>query len=183
MISAALAILETDEQRNKLIDFYSKSHSRLYAIAYSKLHNKQSAEDAVQETFLRIVAHPEKFFSLEDNKKHTLSDIIIRNVSIDMLRKNSKISAEELSEEFFDETQVSLEDRVLGKLSQGELLDFINTLPKLQKDVLTLHCSFGFSFSEIAEKLCISETAARQRLYLARKSVRQFVESRLNNYE
>lgn len=181
MISAALAILETDEQRNILSEFYEKSHSRLYAIAYSKLHNKQSAEDAVQETFLRIVKYPERFFPLEDNKKHILSDIIIRNVSVDMIRKNSKISSEKISEELVDETQLSLEDSVLGELSRNELLDFIDTLPKLQKDVLTLRSSFGFSFSEIAASLGISETAARQRLFLARKAVRQFVESRLND--
>lgn len=180
MISAALAVLESEEQRKILSDFYTQSHSRLYAIAYSRLHNKQSAEDAVQETFLRIATYPERIFPLEDNKKHTLADIIIRNVSVDMIRKNSKISPEELSEEFVDETQISLEDSVLGKIARNELLDFINTLPKLQKDVLTLYSTFGFSFSEIAEELGISETATRQRLFLARKAVRQFAESRLN---
>ena len=102
-----------------------------------------------------------------------------------MIRKNSKISPEELSEEFVDETQISLEDSVLGKIARNELLDFINTLPKLQKDVLALYSTFGFSFSEIAEmgwaeELGISETATRQRLFLARKAVRQFAESRLN---
>ena len=181
MISAAMAVLETEEQRNILSEFYLKAHNRLYAIAYSKLHNSQSAEDAVQETFLRIATHPEKFFSLEDNKRHILSDIIIRNVSIDMIRKNCKVSPEELSEEFVDEMQLSLEDSVLGEISRNELLEFINTLPRLQKDVLTLHGSFGFSGREIAEELGISETAVRQRLYLARKAVIKFVESRVDD--
>lgn len=51
MISAALAVLETEEQRNELAEFYKKNKNRLYRIAYSKLHNRESSEDAVQETF------------------------------------------------------------------------------------------------------------------------------------
>lgn len=62
MISASLAILETDEQRNKLAEFYRKYKNRLYAIAYSKLNNKQDAEAAVMELFSRIADKPKKFF-------------------------------------------------------------------------------------------------------------------------
>ena len=34
MISTALALLETDEQRNVLSEFYQKYKNRFYAIAY-----------------------------------------------------------------------------------------------------------------------------------------------------
>lgn len=53
MISAALAILETEEERNELSDFYEKYKNRFYAIAFERLHNEQDSEDAIQETFLR----------------------------------------------------------------------------------------------------------------------------------
>lgn len=39
MISAALAILKTDEQRNELSAFYEENKKRFYAIAFSKLNN------------------------------------------------------------------------------------------------------------------------------------------------
>lgn len=41
MIAAALAVLETDEQRNELAEFYKESLGRLYTIAMSRLHNQQ----------------------------------------------------------------------------------------------------------------------------------------------
>ena len=47
MISSALAILETEEQRNELSEFYEQYKDRFYAISFSKLHNRESAEDAV----------------------------------------------------------------------------------------------------------------------------------------
>ncbi len=67
MISAALAILESEEQRNELSEFYEENKSRLYSIALERLHNRQDAEDAIQETFLGIAEKPDKFFSLTKN--------------------------------------------------------------------------------------------------------------------
>lgn len=183
MISAALSVLETDEQRNKLSDFYKKTYSKLFAIAYSILHNRHSAEDAIQDTFLRIAEKPEKFFSFEDNKRYCFCVIIIRNVCIDVLRKNNKLPCYELNEDIIEETALSVEDAVLGEISCTELIEFINTLPKLQKDVLTLYTSFNLSYIEISNVLKISEVAVRQRLFQARRKINEFIESRYKDEE
>ena len=61
MISGALAILETDKQRSELSEFYKENKSRLYRFAFSRLRNRESAEDALQEAFLNIVKYPEIF--------------------------------------------------------------------------------------------------------------------------
>ena len=53
MIDFILSTMENEEQRNELAEFYSKHKSRLYSITLSKLHNKEEAEDAVQEVFSR----------------------------------------------------------------------------------------------------------------------------------
>lgn len=76
MISVALAVLETDEQRSELADFYEKNKSRLYMIAFSKLNNRQSAEDAVMEAFLRIADKPERFFVYRE-KRRRLSRMLL----------------------------------------------------------------------------------------------------------
>lgn len=67
MITAALAILQTDEQRTIISDFYQKYKNRFYAIAYEHLHNPQDSEEAIQEAFLRIAVDPDKFFSLSSD--------------------------------------------------------------------------------------------------------------------
>ncbi len=51
MIEAALAVLENDKQRNELATFYEQYKNRFFSIAYSKLHNSEEAEDAVQGSF------------------------------------------------------------------------------------------------------------------------------------
>lgn len=65
MITAALAVLKTDEQRNIISDFYQMYKNRFYAIAYEHLHNLQDSEEAIQEAFLRIAVNPYKFFCFQ----------------------------------------------------------------------------------------------------------------------
>ena len=179
MISTALALLETDEQRNVLSEFYQKYKNRFYAIAYSKLHGKTAAEDAVQEAFLRIVDKPENFFKIEHNKRVAYADVIVRNVAIDMFNKNNAHKIKGLTEDVSDEAYtLGLEDTVIGSVSKNELLAFILKLPVLQRDILNLKVVFELSNSEIAQKLNVSENVVRQRLYQARKSILDFLESR-----
>lgn len=181
MISDALAILETKEERNELSDFYEEYKNRFYSIAYNHLHNIQDSEDAIQETFLRIADKPNKFFSLSDDERIYFVCAIVRNISVDIFNKKNKHPTEDIIEN--DDHQfepILLEDSLLEKVSRNEILDFINRLPELQRNALILNCLSGLSISETAEVLKTSKTAVNQRLYLARKSIKAFVEDEEN---
>lgn len=70
MISAALAMLENDDQRRLMTDFYKANKNGLYRFAFSKLNSREAAEDAVQETFLRIAKYPKNFLKLMLTKEY-----------------------------------------------------------------------------------------------------------------
>lgn len=181
MISAALAVLKTDEQRNELSEFYERNKNRLFAIASEHLHNQQDSEDAIQETFLRIADKPDKFFSLSRTEQSFYVSAIVRNVSHDMFNKKNKHQTDDISEDIVDNLDTDLlENSLLEKISHDELLNFINNLPPLQRNVLILTCLSELSISETADMLKISKNAVNQRLYLARKSIRTFLEGRNN---
>ena len=176
MIYSALAMLETDEQRNTLSEFYEQNSNRFFLIALSKLHNTEEAEEAVQEAFVRIAEKPQKFFSIEHNKRLAYIDVIIRNISIDMFKKKCCVETSELTDEISHELiDLSLEDNVLGKISHDELKKYISGLPQLWRDTITSSCVVGLSNKEIAAQLNISEVAVRQRLHLARNAIKEFV--------
>ena len=177
MITAALAILQTDEQRTIISDFYQKNKNRFYAIAYEHLHDPQDSEEAIEETLLRIAVDPDKFFSLSGDGRIYFVSAIIRNVSIDMYNKKTKHQLEELHEDLIYRSDPEfLENSLLEKISHKELLDFINGLPELQRNVLILTCLSELSISDTAETLGVSKAVVNQRLYLARKSIRSFIE-------
>lgn len=131
MISAALAVLESEEQRNELSDIYEQNVSNFYNIAFQHLHNKQDAEDAIQEAFLAIAKNPGPFFDVAVNKRISYINVIIRNTAYKMRDKKNKVSENEivLDDTIIDE-QISVEDMMLSNYSCDKLLEFIGTLPE-----------------------------------------------------
>ena len=179
MIAAALAVLENEGRREELSDFYEKYKNRFLSIALHILHNKEGAEDAVQEAFLKIADRPDTFFSLNEIKRIRYLCTAVKNASIDFYNKSRKNQTEELTDEMiFQHDTEPLEKLVLDDISHKELIEFIKSLPKLQQNVLVLTRLSEMSISETAQVLNISEAAVNQRLYLARKAIRQFIEER-----
>lgn len=174
MISAALAVLKTEEQRNKFAEFYKKNKNRLYRIAYSKLHNRESSEDAVQETFLRLATSYEKFFGLNDNERVAFANVVARNVAVDMYKKANEIDIIELSENItVDDSENPSEDELLYKFTKEKLIEFVCGQPPLQRDVLYLRAVHGMTIQEISGILSVSENVVRQRLFCARKAIKE----------
>ena len=150
MINAALAVLQTDEQRNILSEFYEENKNKFFSLAYAKLHNSEESD-------------PEKFFSIEPHKRLPYSIIIIRNVVLQMLEKQGKYTFEELPEDIPD-NNLSVEDISIGNVARSELVEFIKTLSEAKKQAVILKGVYGLSNREIADVLGITESAVRRRI-------------------
>lgn len=135
MIEAALAALENDNQRNRLSAFYEQYKNRFFGIAYSKLHKSEEAEDAVQETFLRVVDHPAKFFEMPDQERVRFVEGIVRHVSIDKYKKDNAVSIEDIGDDIMSST-ISPEEKCITDASASEFVQFALTLPGSQRKAL-----------------------------------------------
>lgn len=170
MIAGALAVLDTEERRNELAEFYTQNKSGLYAFALSKTHNREKAEDAVQEDFLRIAKYTEIFFSLSVHKRVSYAVIVTRNAVNDILSECAKSS--EMSEAVEDNSP-SVEDMFLGNAAAKELKAFFKLMPEAQKEALILKIVHKMSTAEIANALNISEPTARKRVSNTYKTIRK----------
>ena len=182
MIAAALTVLENEEQRNELAKFYEENKARLYAIAYKHLHNKEEAEDAVQEVFSEIADKPENFFDVDPQNRLIYAGIIIRNIAVEMFKSKNKVEFEEFNEEIED-IGIFLEDNLFAEITHSEIVTFMKQLPTEQKSVLLLHCYLGLTLYETSQRLHISLTTANRRLKLARKAIKNFIDERNADYE
>lgn len=181
MISAALAILENHKERNELSLIYESNIRTFYSVAFSKLHNAQDAEDAIQEAFLAVAKKPEVLFGIPANKRVSYINVIVRNMAFMIWNKKHKLSEETV--ELDEDTlcgELTAEDIVLSELQCGQILKFIDSLPEGAKAAIHLKMSFDLKNKDIAELLGISEEAAKKRVSRALSQIKQFMEG-INN--
>lgn len=179
MISAALAVLENEEQRNELSEIYKKNIEGFYSIAMHNLHNKQDSEDAIQEAFLAIAKNPNVFFDIPREKRVSYINVIIRNISHKIWNKKQKIEENEV--EFNDniaDDSISPDEIIVSECSCEEIYRFIDTLPEAAKAVIYLKIHLNMKSSDIAKALDISEEAAKKRITRAIKQIKQFMEGK-----
>ncbi|MDE6726557.1 MAG: sigma-70 family RNA polymerase sigma factor [Oscillospiraceae bacterium] len=172
MISSALAGLETEERRNELAEFYEQNKSGLYAFAMSRTRNREKAEDAVQEAFLRIAKYPETFFALPVHKRMSYAVIVTGNAVNDIFSESAKSS--ELPDTIEDNS-LSVEDTALGNISAEELKAFIKAMPEAQRQAVILKIVCEMTTAEIACALNISEPTARKRVSNAYKTIKKYL--------
>lgn len=177
MISAALAVLETEAQRNELTDIYVRNIKMFYSIAFSKLHDQYDAEDSVQEAFLAVANNPDVFFNIPEKKRASYINVIIRNISCRIWNKKQKIKEDHIiSRNAAMDEQVSIEEKVLSDIFCGQILNFIDTLPEGTKAALYLRMHLGLKNADIARVLGISEEAAKKRVARAAANIKHYME-------
>ncbi|MCP4990545.1 MAG: sigma-70 family RNA polymerase sigma factor [Colwellia sp.] len=146
-------------------------HTDLYRYAYWLCHNKQIAEDLVQETFLRAWRALD---SLKDEKaaKSWLITILRRENARRFERK--RLDMNEFEEDKIIDTQSitngqNIENKWLRKK--------IAQLPTEYSEPLILQALGGFSGEEIANILNLNKNTVMTRLFRARNQLKHALET------
>ena len=158
-----------------------RDHSRLvFQVAYSVLRNRDEAEDAAQETFLRLLRYQGKLEQARNPRAFLAR--IAWNVAIDRIRKRKRlaeVSMEIATDDAAEPVRVlrsrSLSPEQLAAASemQALLARLIETLPRKLRDVITLSTVEEMRSAEIGEVLGIPEASVRTRLFRARGLLRE----------
>lgn len=146
----------------------------IYRYSYFKLGNKEEAEDASSETFMRILKD-EKILNIKDSKAWIIG--VARNVIYEKYREKTKHSAN--GEEHIDivaDSSVSIEETAINE-SQLELIkQKLNILDDLTKEVITLKTWENLNFKEIAEVLDEKEEMVKAKYYRGIEKLKELVE-------
>jgi RNA polymerase sigma factor (sigma-70 family) len=153
---------------------FEQHRSHLRGVAYRMLGSLTEADDAVQETWLRL--HRSDTSDVQ-NLRGWLTTVVAR-VCLDMLRARKARREDALD---IDATEAvapvtrggNPEDEALLADSVGlALLVVLDTLAPAERLAFVLHDLFGVSFEEIAPIVHRSEAATRQLASRARRRVR-----------
>ena len=147
---------------------YELYEQGMYRVAYGVLHNKEQAEDAVQDSFEKLLKYLPEIDAPDSPKTQKLVLKIVRNTAIDQYRRNNKQN-EWLSEQgkCGEETSTfikSVEDREF-------LQQLLQAVPTEYREIIKLRCYYGFSAKETGNILGISEGNVNKRLERARKLI------------
>jgi RNA polymerase sigma-70 factor (ECF subfamily) len=170
IVSDAMALARTDEDQ---VELAVRQHSQMvYRIAYSVLRNHHDAEDATQETFVRVLKARRKLSAVDDPRKW-LARIAWR-VAVGRKGKSPDVSLEEVGQVVarLRSTGVPADDAVRGEEVAIALERLIPTLPRRLRDVVALSTVEEMPPPDIAGILEISEAAVRSRLFRARQILR-----------
>lgn len=154
---------------------YRLQGARMKNLARNLLGTNSDAEDAVQETFLKVQRSIASFRGQSSFVIWTFR--ILVNTCHDLRR--SRMRRKEIVPEEREEGTVPAEPRAPGGHPSLKLAleRAIAQLTQHQRDVFLLYEVEGFRHAEIAEMLEISETASKNTLFQAKKNLRQVLEA------
>jgi RNA polymerase sigma-70 factor, ECF subfamily len=149
-----------------------REHARLvYRIAYSVSRNHHDAEDATQETFLRVLRYRRKIEGVDQPK--TWIARIAWHVAVEQAKKSSGISMSD--KEVTDAiSQFAAHGRSAEELAASHemaliLKSLVAALPEPLRDAMSLSTVAGLVPREIADVLETTEASVRSRLFRARQ--------------
>jgi RNA polymerase sigma-70 factor (ECF subfamily) len=137
--------------------------STALAVARQILSDDTLAEDAVQESFLRVIRKRDQY--IPGSPFSCWFYAIVRNVCIDMMRKRAR-------EKELLENAATVIEANKPRTDLSEIPKLLDILANRERDVLELRIIHGLGFRDVAAALGISEEAAKKRAQRALKRLR-----------
>lgn len=147
---------------------YIRHGERMKSIAYNQLGNVSDAEDAVQETFLKV-HRAAASYNGEAAFTTWLYRILI-NTCYDMLRKRSRRIRETPIDDIVSESRTG---NAVDDVKRMALRKLLSDLPEQRRTVFSLFEIEGLSHAEIAGILDITEGNSKWILFSTKKQLQE----------
>lgn len=167
MLALYLSVLETDEDKQLITEAFNLYWRKMMTAAINVTKDQKLAEEALDESFLKIIAEPEKLRAVAPERRAAWLVAVAANAARDLLKKEKRYALPQ-NDDFWQQqpNNDNFEERTA-------LRDAIENLPDKYREPLVLCYVCGYSITEIAERLQTSPENVRQRLSRARKMLRQ----------
>ena len=157
-----------------------KHKSRIYNFIFSKVLNRDIAEDIFQDTFIKVIKTLKRGFYNEEGKFLPWIMRIAHNLVIDHFRKSNRIPKFENNSEYdifqnLSDSSLNAEKSNIKNQVSTDLQHLVDELPDDQKDVVIMRLYRDMSFKEIAENTGVSINTALGRMRYAIINLRKMI--------
>lgn len=170
MLSFYLSMVETEEQRDLVTRLYNAYERKMYAIAFSILKNKQDSEDAVSESFIKLINNLDKISDIDSSKCKGFITIVVKNTAIDIYNKRKKDIHSDI-DEAYDLSGGTVEDDFLKGFDCESVHTAVNMLKEEYKQALTLKYFYNMKIDDIAKIIGITYDGTLKRIKRAEQGL------------
>jgi RNA polymerase sigma-70 factor (ECF subfamily) len=158
---------EAEDGEIKFESLYNRWKKLMLSKAAAILHDRDLAQDAVSEAFIRVYKNLRKLDDVDSGKTAAFLVMIVKNVALTMYQKQSKIITADITA--FDQADsYDLEDTVMAENNMSQLLASIDSLKEDLKAPFLLKYAYDYSLKDISRLLKISESNAAVRIHRAK---------------
>ncbi|MCC8196104.1 MAG: sigma-70 family RNA polymerase sigma factor [Ruminococcus sp.] len=175
MLTIYLALIDEPSDKEKFTAVYNLYKNMMFRKAMSILHNESIAEEAVQESFLKVAKNISKISSPDCIQTRNFIVIIVRNTSLDMLKGERGAVSDELDEDIPD-MSMNVLNKVISDDGYEYLLRLIDDLDDIYSDALTLKLVMGYSSEEISEMLDVPKNTVISRVSRGKRILQKKLE-------
>lgn len=159
----------------------NRHNQRIISFIYSKVLDRDVAEDIFQDTFIKVIRTLKRGAYSEEGKFLPWVMRIAHNLIIDHFRKNKRMPKFEGSDDFnifsvIHDDQLNVERQLIKEQIESDLSLLIEELPEDQKEVLVMRMYKDMSFKEISENTGVSINTALGRMRYALINLRKIVD-------
>jgi len=173
MLSFYISMLDSDEEREDFATFYSEHQGRCLATANAITRNHAWAEEAVQNAFLRMIQHKEKYFTDLRKRTGTLIVIMVKSEALNILRREKRLDHSLLEdvEQFVANDEPDAFSVVAGKEALNRLKYAVSQLDEVSQALYEMKYVLEKTDGEIADIIGMSKNAVAIRLHKIRKGL------------
>ncbi len=159
----------------------NRHSQRIYSFIFSKVYDRDVAEDIFQDTFIKVIKTLKRGAYNEEGKFLPWVMRIAHNLVIDYFRKNTRMPKFEGNEDFnifsmIGDTALNAEKQLIKDQVENDLRKLIDELPDDQKEVLKMRMYKDMSFKEISEVTGVSINTALGRMRYAIINLRKIID-------
>ncbi len=165
-----LALIQ-EGRHQAFAELVQRHTERFYRLAYRYVQNRETAEDLVQDAFLRLWENPASWRPDRNSKFTTWFYRIVVNLCLDWQKKKRPMPLDE-DMPLADERESA--DEAMIRIQEQRLLEKeIAALPERQRTALNLCFDQGLSNQEAAETMGVNLKALQSLIMRAKTTLRE----------
>ena len=152
-------------------ELYTRYSPKMLSVCYRFAHNREDAEDMLQEGFIKVFSQIHTF----QNKGAFEGWVrrIVVHTCINHLKKNKKFNE---SVDIIHATSIQVREESVPSIVQAkQVVECIRLLPMGYRTVLNLYAIEGYSHKEIAGMLDIEESTSRSQYTRAKQMLEEIL--------